>query len=635
MCRIVGFAFSDRLNSPPFSESESKNTLVKMRDSMTPGGPDYGGYYSDRRIFLGHRRLSIVDLNDTGNQPMVSNCGRWVIVFNGEIYNHNELRKDLLNHGVSFHGTSDTEVLLNCWIKWGDKCLTRLVGMYAFTIYDKNRGVVYLVRDRIGVKPLYYLIQDNFFAFSSECKSFHELPNFRKKISIIARNFYFKFGYIEPDSSIYEGVLQVKPGSFVEISINNIRVLRESLYWDIRNFFNKHKLKISYDDAIAETENLLDKATMHRWSADVPIGVFLSSGIDSSTILSILKKNCNKKISTFTLGLNDRGLDESIVARSIAKFYETNHVEIKMNLTDFKELLPSIFNIWDEPFSDTSQIPTLFLAKHVSKTFKTIISADGGDELFYGYSRYPLAINRFKKIRILKKIFSPTIIDAITKFTNNNFIIATKLNRRLEIIQELFRGEVTLKNTYLGSQHIFLDKENRLLFDDGMFVNLEKDNFICNDRLDNLIYSDFLSYLPGNLMTKLDRATMSTGLEAREPLLDHQLIEYVVQLPTEYKIRGFDKKIILKDALAKRGHPPNFISRNKMGFGAPIEAWIKEDPETRNDVIRALSVFANDGPKSRKKYVDELIKNFDTDVYKFKQVWVIYCWQKWVDRWMH
>jgi len=390
MCGISGFC--------DFKKKSSENILKNMTDALIHRGPDSSGYsffeYETYQVGLGHRRLSILDLSSHGHQPM--SFENLDIVFNGEIYNFKEIKKELLELGYSFYSNSDTEVILKSYYQWGIKAVDRFNGMFAITIYDKKENKLILIRDRVGVKPFYYYKKDSLILFSSELKSFHKYPNFEKIIDKNSLSLYLQFGYIPEPHSIFKNSYKLKAGHYIEIDLKSQKI-EEIKYWDVVDFYNKPKIDISQEEAILKTEELLKSSFEYRMVSDVPVGVFLSGGYDSSLVVSILENGRNEKLNTFTIGFKEKGFDEAPYAKEVAKYLGTNHTEYYCTQKDALEIIPKLAEMYDEPFGDSSAIPTTLVSALARKSVTVSLSADGGDEIFAGYGKYTTTKQYFDK----------------------------------------------------------------------------------------------------------------------------------------------------------------------------------------------------------------------------------------------
>lgn len=626
MCGIAGFI--------DYNFDLGIDNLANMTDTIISRGPDDSGHEifntNECRVGLGFRRLSIIDLSHNGHQPMYSLCRRYCIIFNGEVYNYQEIRKELSEKKYAFQSHTDTEVILNSFIEWGVECVNKFRGMFAFTIYDVNNQKIYLFRDRMGVKPLYYFKTKNFFSFGSELKVLMAIPQFEKKINLLALGNYFSNGYIEAPLTIFDNTKKLLPGHYIEYDLlANTHSVNK--YWDISTFYSKEKLIISYRDA---QERLIDQfrdAFKLRMVSDVPVGVFLSGGYDSSVITAILSKELNFKLDTFTIGFDNKSYNEANHAKLVAQHLGTNHHELYCTPNDSIGILNNIADLYSEPFADSSLIPTVLVSLLAKNNgVKVVLSADGGDELFAGYPRY---FNAMRKINQLNKIpsFMSSFLDLGLKVLGPKLHLDDKLGKLYEFIQA---KEVSHQYAIVGKAMSNRTIHKLLGTDASAEYNYIYSKEVMNiDLLNQILNYDMKTYLPDDILHKVDRATMSQSIEGREPLLDHKLIEFISQLPNEYKYDGITSKRILKDVV-HRYIPLEIMHRPKMGFGIPIEDWLRKDLKyllddyLSEEILTKQSLFDT-------KYVldfkDKFIKG--ESLVKERMTQFLY-FQMWYKRWM-
>lgn len=574
MCGISGFC--------DFKKKSSENILKNMTDALIHRGPDSSGYsffeYETYQVGLGHRRLSILDLSTQGHQPM--KYKNLEIVYNGEIYNFKEIRKELEDSNYIFGSNTDTEVILKAYDKWGLKMVDRFIGMFAIVIYDKTTSTLLCIRDRAGVKPLYYYFKDGLFLFASELKSFYKHKEFQKQISKEGLSLFFQYGYILEPYSIFEDTYKLKAGHYLKLDLKT-SVININKYWDVIDFYNKPKLDISFEEAKQETEQLLKSACEYRMVSDVPVGIFLSGGYDSSAVAAILQKDRIKKLKTFSIGFYEKKYNEAHYAKDISKHLGTEHTEYYCTQKDAQDLLPLIGDIWDEPFGDKSNIPTLLVSKLARKEVTVSLSADGGDEVFGGYGKYT-EILKYNKL-FSKRPISNNIANLLDFIDVRSFF---GQNKSYKFLNKYERFKLTLKaeneiDVLKNSIYCFLPSEVKKLlnnfeknietcFDDIRFLNQN------NDSLDKIMAIDYKTYQLDDILVKVDRATMSVGLEGREPLLDHRIIEFISTLPSKYKIKNGEKKYILKE-IVHNYIPKELMDRPKMGFGFPLKEWFGDE----------------------------------------------------------
>jgi asparagine synthase (glutamine-hydrolysing) len=589
MCGIAGFVTNN-------IKIDYNTVLTEMGAAIEKRGPDDSGIWfdSEKGVGLSHRRLSILDLSPLGRQPMTSSNKRYIIVFNGEIYNHMSLRHQLQNDfdNILWNGNSDTETILFLIEKYGiTEGIKLLTGMFALAIWDSLENNLYLVRDRIGEKPLYYGWQGNTFIFSSELKSFHKHPDFKKEIDVNSLSLYFKYNYVPFPHSIYKGISKLKPGSILKVSRDS-KVTSSITYWDFENIVNESRTvgkgsKKNIEQHIFELESLLTETIKGQMLSDVPLGAFLSGGIDSSLIVSIMQSISTKPVKTFTIGFGDKEYNEANYAKIIAEYLGTDHTELYVSPNDAIAIIPSLPLIYDEPFADSSQIPTYLVSKLAKSQVSVSLSGDAGDELFSGYNRYilvykywpiikliPLIIR--KKIAFLLTMISPAFYDKFNHFVSVVSYRKIKLPNNLGDKLHKFTSLLYSKNQY--------DLYDKLIShwncDDNLVVGqTNKDNssyspFSNLSDIERMMAIDTMTYLPDDILVKVDRAAMANSLETRVPFLDHRIISQAWKIPLEYKLKSGRTKYVLREILYKY-IPKSMIERPKMGFGVPISIWLR------------------------------------------------------------
>ena len=615
MCGIIGII--------DYKKNSSKELLQKMTDTLYHRGPDDSGYEfleeEKYQLGFGHRRLSIQDLSTHGHQPM--SYENLSIIYNGEVYNFKEIREELEGLGYSFISHSDTEVILKAFHQWGLRSVDRFRGMFAFSIYDKGKKKIYIVRDRAGVKPLYYYHKDGLFLYASELKAFYPHPRFQKNINRDALSLYLQFGYIQAPYTIFQDSYKLKPAHYLEYDLisNSIEV---KSYWDIVNFYNKEKLDLSYDDAKKELEKILVDSFSLRMVSDVPVGTFLSGGIDSSLVTAILQKNSSKPINTFTIGFDDEKYNEAPYAKEIAKHLGTEHTEHYCSKQDAMDIIVQLPKMYDEPFGDSSAIPTILVSQIAKEKVSVVLSGDGADELFDGYTSYGLFDKRYKKIEniplknLLKETLK-TIPDPIIKLQNYNekyYLKYLKLKNSLE--------HRDIANMFKVSNSVFTKYEVEKALRGYYFYQSDKE-YKGLHNLEKMMFSDFKGYLSDDILVKVDRASMSISLESREPLLDHKIIEFTSTLPIEYK----QNKKVLKDILSDYV-PKELFERKKRGFGIPINNWLRNelryliDKYLDSSLIQKQNIFDE-------QYIEDLKYLFFKGNNNDRKIWTILMFQMW------
>jgi len=592
MCGIAG------LISPSQNQVDLHESIVGMTRAIIHRGPDDEGFWCDPKIglALGFRRLSILDLSREGSQPMESACRRYIVIFNGEIYNYADIQRELLQGGYpfAFRGTSDTEVLLAAVSHWGlETTLKRVNGMFALVLWDKQNHTLLLARDRMGKKPLYYGWRGNTFLFGSELKALKQHPSFRGEIDLGALALYFRHGYIPSPHTIYKSVYKLPPGSFLTIRPNRPETQETpSFFWSARDAIEKSlsdPFTGSETEAIDGLESLLKSAVGLRMVSDVPLGAFLSGGIDSSTVVAIMQSQLSRPVQTFSIGFDDLRYDESCYAKEVAKHLGTDHTELILSPQQTMECISRLPHLYDEPFSDSSQIPT-FLVSQLAKSKVTVsLSGDGGDELFSGYNRYvwgekiwnfmdatPMLLRSIASHSFL--FLSPQTWDAL--LSKLRWLLPKPLRVR-NPADKIHKLSNILRCQDMGALYLQLishwdPKKALRIYPEELETALSNRQLRpdINDFTEMMMYFDLIMYLPDDILTKVDRATMGVGLEARAPLLDFRIVEFAWRLPQSLKIRNWESKWCLR-RLLDRYVPRHLVERPKMGFALPMDAWLR------------------------------------------------------------
>lgn len=554
MCGIAGF-----IQKGGALEAKLQATAQKMGAALTHRGPDDEGVWVDpeRGLAFAHRRLSILDLSSLGHQPYLSDDGQYVLSYNGEIYNFKEIAKDLSARGCTFKSHSDTEVLLNALIEWGVKgALERLNGMFAFAFYDRKQNQLYLARDRMGVKPLYWSLKNNLCLFASELKAFHQHPDFSSEINRNALSSYFQLGYMTRDHSIYKDVHQLEPGHYVGIDVKKLTISAAASWWDVplSPSTGHSTLNLIHEN--------LKQAVALRMVADVPVGVMLSGGIDSSLVTALMQAQSTNPVKSFSIGFEEAGYNEAPHAEKIAAHLRTDHQTLTLKAKEVQELIPTLSHMYDEPFGDSSALPSLILSKLIREHVTVALSGDGGDEVFLGYNRYAY----FDKLQAYRKL--PRFIRELS----GGFLSLLPTHTRLKDKISKFTTAGLSKDLSEMYTQIFGGWPASL-------VNIEADSSIENPPFEDvraLQYLDYLHYLPGDIMTKVDRATMAYSLEARNPFLDVNVVESAHNLPMDLKLNGGVTKYALRQILSHYVPKPLF-ERPKAGFAIPLCEWLRGD----------------------------------------------------------
>lgn len=584
MCGIVGVIDKNYCD---------ETILQRMVNSIEHRGPDNNGIWLDKSygIGLGHTRLSILDLSIKGSQPMFSKSNRFVLVFNGEIYNHLSLRNVLKqkNPSLDWDSTSDTETLLAGFDEWGiKKTLEKCTGMYALSVWDKQKKCLSLSRDRYGEKPLYYGYQGDTFFFGSELKALKKHPAFKPEIDRHALSIFFRYGYVKNPYSIYKDIKKLVPGTIAEIKINDNNKINYEKYFNYISLVSngqKNPFKGNDAEAISSVESLLSKSVKSQEISDVPLGAFLSGGIDSSLIVSMMQKKSSKSVNTFTIGYDEANFNESAYAKNIAEFLGTKHTEKIVSPREAIGVVDKLSLIYDEPFADSSQIPTYLVSKLAREQVSVCLSGDGADEIFGGYNRYMWAENIASIPNLLRKplsncltLLTPQQWDFFFKYLWN--LLPKKIHfkmpgDRMHKLALIIKYS-SVKDIYDALTSIWIQDDELIL--GSSEIRDFADNWEKVDKIQSSKYKmmiiDTLTYLSDDILCKVDRASMSVSLETRAPFLDKSLIEFASTLPMKYKIRGRDSKWILRQILYKY-LPRELVDRPKMGFGVPIDSWLK------------------------------------------------------------
>lgn len=634
MCGLTGFW--------NFQERQSADELTHQARSMAMAiqerGPDSFGVWVDQGagIALGHRRLSIVDLSEAGAQPMVSHSDRLVIAYNGEVYNADQIRRELSAKGCQFRGHSDTEVIIEACEHWGvETAVQKLIGMFAFVIWDKQSNILTLVRDRLGIKPLYYGFQEGVFYFGSQLKSFHAHSSFRPQIDKEALTSYFRFNYVPAPLSIYKGIEKCMPGTIV--TINADRVVRKKAFWQL----TMESLSQGQSDEkyIEELEVLLKDAVKKRMIADVPLGAFLSGGIDSSLVVALMQAQNEQPVKTFSIGFHEEGYNEATHAAEVAKHLGTDHHELYLTDQQAQQFIPQIPQFYDEPFADVSQIPTYLVSKMAREKVTVALSGDGGDESFAGYNRYLSGYSIWRWIQWmpqgLREIMSqviqgvrPGLWDGFAKLLPSSVCpahLSDKAYKFADVMKmkdgkEFYRS---LVSSWQNPEQVVLGG-----MEAKTYPWTEEKRPALRHFIEQMQFWDTLTYLPDDILTKVDRASMAVSLEARVPLLDHRVVEYAARLPLSMKIREGKSKWLLRQVLY-RYVPSKLVDRPKMGFGVPIGQWMRGALKEWTEDLLSESYLTQQGlldPKIISTYWQEHLsgeRNWQS------QLWGVLMFQAW------
>ncbi|MEH2273232.1 MAG: asparagine synthase (glutamine-hydrolyzing) [Nostoc sp.] len=646
MCGIAGFWNISRRVSP----EELCYMVQQMSDTLLHRGPDNGGSWVDAEIgiALGHRRLAIVDLSPEGHQPMISANGRYVIVFNGEIYNFLELKRQLESLGHHFRGRSDTEVMLASFSQWGlHEALGRFNGMFAFALWDRQERILHLGRDRLGEKPVYYGWMGQTFVFGSELKALKVHPAFQAKINRDALAVFLRNNYVPAPYSIYEGIYKLPPGTV--LTWNGMDAHPNPVpYWSALKAAElgvNQPFTGSEIEAVAQMEALLQDAVGLRMVADVPLGAFLSGGVDSSTVVALMQAQSSQSVKTFTIGFDEDSYNEAHYAKAVAQHLGTDHTELYVTPKDALAVIPKLPTLYDEPFSDSSQIPT-FLISQLAKQHVTVsLSGDGGDELFAGYKRYFWGRSTWQKIGWIPPTLRQAVARSLSSLSpqtwnrglaNFHGLLPAKLKQPTPGDKLHWIGEILAvsdaKALYTSMISHWKEREALVINSLKPLMNYSDRQQLTQlpDFIQQMMYHDTVNYLPDDILVKVDRASMGVSLESRIPFLDHRVVELAWRIPISMKIRNGQGKWLLRQILYKYV-PQNLIERPKMGFGMPIDSWLRVSlrdwAEALLDEHRLQQEgFLNPQP-IRQKWAEHLSSERDWQNY----LWDVLMFQAWLE----
>lgn len=636
MCAITGLI--------DFNRQSSELILNQMTDSMIHRGPDGGKAVllekEQFQVGFGHRRLAIIDLTETGTQPMQFEH-LW-ICFNGEVYNYQEIKQTLTQLGHTFVGDSDTEMILHAYAEWGENCLHRFVGMFAFVIYDTQAENVFCARDRAGIKPFFYYFKDGLFLFSSELKAFHQHPAFQKEINLDAVAAFMQYGNVPTPHCIFNHCHKLTQGHTLIFSLKEKPEMLPSSrqYWNVYDAYNQPKLDLSFEEARLETEKVVATAAQYRMVADVPVGVFLSGGYDSAAITSLLQKDRTEKLKTFTIAVPDIGLNEAPYAKDVARHLGTDHNEFECTQKEALDFIQKLPFYYDEPFGDASAIPTSLVCKMAREQVTVALSADAGDEIFAGYNRYDYLMRHGAKINNMPSFVRKTVAAAMDVVPANKIpVLKNKYNfaNRYEKLKGILNNPspeqimLSLSRQFDDKQIEKVMKNKVYTLDTAYFRKDLKADF--HTPLSYMMAVDYQTYLIDDILQKVDRASMTSSLEGREPFLDHNVIEWAAQLPEHYKYNNGIKKYILKE-IVHQYIPKELMDRPKMGFAIPYEDWMMK--ELKEEVMHYLDPGKID---QQGIFNPDFVQKIKSDFFSGKKelgikIWYFLMFQMWYEEWM-
>ena len=584
MCGIAGFVDLKRRSGP----DELRSVASNMARSLSHRGPDDQGVWIDGEagVALSHTRLAIIDLSPAGAQPMTSSCGRFVLSYNGEVYNVPELRVELVAAGRQFRGHSDTEVMVEGCAVWGvPQTLERLIGMFAFALWDRSTHTLTLARDRLGIKPLYWGHTNGDLVFASELKALRMLPRWRGDINLDALAAFLRYGYVPTPMSIYRGINKLVPGTLLEYGPDG--ELKHTVYWSLSEVAERGQAsRLDVPDAVAVEmlESLLTDSVRRRMVADVPLGMFLSGGVDSSTVAALMQASSARPIRTFSIGFHEPAYDEAANAKQVAAHLGTEHTELYVTPAEARAVIPKLQEIYDEPFADSSQIPTYLVSELTRRHVKVALSGDGGDEVFAGYNRYGQGLALARMIRTLPKPMRRAMAGAMTAvapgmWDHFSTVVPRQMRPRL-VGDKIHKLAGVLPEDSIGFYRNLVTQwpeasslvEGAVAPDESLYASAVRARF--HDDVSWMQYLDTLTYLPDDILAKVDRASMAVALEVRVPLLDHRVVELSWRLPQHLKLRGGRGKWLLRQIVYKYV-PKRLLERPKMGFGVPIDQWLR------------------------------------------------------------
>ncbi|RMG43018.1 MAG: asparagine synthase (glutamine-hydrolyzing) [Candidatus Dadabacteria bacterium] len=650
MCGIAGFI------NPSLSLDQRQALAVKMADAIRSRGPDAAGEWHESEIGLSFafRRLAIIDLSSQGNQPMSSESGRFTIVFNGEVYNFASLRAKLEKTGHRFRGHSDTEVMLASFEEWGiDNSLSKFNGMFAFAVYDTTNKTLTLARDRVGIKPLYYGFVGGVFAFASELKALKPLGPEFFEVSTESLAYYLRYGYVPAPWSIFKSIYKLEAGSALTIDLerplDSASSLKPKRYWSLpdKESLKLYDIPVNFDEQVTVLDNLLSDAVSLRMVADVPLGAFLSGGIDSSTVVALMQKNSTRPVRTFSIGFYEDEYNEAKYAASIAKHLGTEHTELYVSAKEALSVIPLMPSVYDEPFGDSSEIPTYILSRLTREHVTVSLSGDGGDELFCGYNRYVWADKIWRMLSPVPVILRGPLGQLIQAIPVKGWDYFFKIFRPLlpQTLRFTTPGDkahklgrlLTLKTKYELYERLITHWENPSLVVTGLNTALPHygERYSFDDSISYLDYMtslDFYTYLPDDILVKVDRASMAVSLEARVPVLDHRVVEFSRALPLESKYHAGRTKRILREVLY-RYVPKQMLERPKQGFGIPVGEWLRDPLKDWAESLLDERLLKEQG-----YFIPTVVKAYWSEHLSTRRNWQYLLWdllmfQAWLNDW--
>jgi asparagine synthase (glutamine-hydrolysing) len=636
MCGFAGYLSTTK-------QTDSK-TLKAMGEAIVHRGPDSGDIWFNKELNIGlvHQRLAIQDLSPHGNQPMTSKNQRYIIAFNGEIYNFNDIRAELEPLGHSFTGHSDTEVMLAAFEQWGlEKSLTKFAGMFAFALVDLQEKELILARDRMGEKPLYFGNHNECWLFGSELKALKQHNAWQGDINRNALPLLLRHNFIPAPHTIYKNTYKLLPSTFVRISLENQQLIETKKYWSLESCFTTDNREYSdFKSASTTLEEKLNSVIAEQMISDAPLGAFLSGGIDSSTTAALMQRQSDKKIKTFTIGFSEPEYNEAEHAKAVAKHIGSDHTELYVSGKDALNLIPNLPQIYDEPFADSSQLPTFLLCKMTKEKVTVALSGDGGDELFCGYTRYMQYAKQWQQRSNIKNKLKNAALNIPTILLANasQLFISSQKHLSLDTIIDKIEREKTIAKTKTISEFY---KENisywikpEAIITTGTEPNYSLSNeppeHISHDLHKTMMWQDLNWYLPDDILVKVDRAAMANSLETRVPMLDHRIVEFALGLPIDFNIKGNTGKQLLRSVLF-RHVPKELIERPKVGFAIPKAKWLREDLRDWAEALLNEKRLEKQGFWNSKVVRQKWLEHLSGEVDFSFQLWSILMFQSWLD----
>jgi asparagine synthase (glutamine-hydrolysing) len=638
MCGITGFIDLKRAAA----QEKLMGEVGSMTDALTHRGPDMGDQWVDPEagVALGFRRLAIIDLTPTGHQPMTSADGRFVVVYNGEAYNFADLRVELEAAGRKFRGTSDTEVFLEGCVAWGvEATVGRLLGMFAFALWDRREKRLWLGRDRIGIKPLYYGQFDNLFLFGSELKALRAKDGWQPEIDRDSLAAYFRFNYVPAPNTIYRNIYKLEPGTLLSLRLGEKPKLKQ--YWNLANVASQGRLVIDEEEAYIECETLLRDAVKRRLVADVPLGVLLSGGVDSSAVTALMQSESGHPVKSFTVGFENAGFNEAGHAKAIAQHIGTEHHEVYLSDARALELVPNLPDWYDEPFGDSSALPTWLVAQMAREHVTVALSGDGGDEVFFGYNRYHAAAATWSNVKHFPKPMRTMAAAAISSIPTAGWDAAVQILP--QSIRPSLAGDKAHKLSSILSESDADGMYRRLvshwsapeqLVANGREpINADwNDARSISDFSERMAFLDTKTYLPDDILTKVDRASMAVSLEVRVPLLDHRVVEFAWRLPKEMKLKGASTKRLLRRILY-RHVPRELVDRPKAGFAVPLDQWLRGPLRNWAEALLDEKRLTREGVLNPSPIRHAWTNHLAGRGNEGQAIWGVLMFQSWRERW--